>query len=60
MTTARQSNEELFAGHDAYTFDDVVIVPAYSSVLPDTADVSSRFAADITLAIPSCRRPWIA
>ena len=52
MSTARQANEDLFSGHDAYTFDDVVIVPAYSAVLPDAADVSCRFAADIDLAIP--------
>lgn len=39
MSTARQANEDLFSGHDAYTFDDVVIVPAFSAVLPDAADV---------------------
>ncbi len=52
MTTARERNAEIFAGHQAYTFDDVVIVPAYSAVLPDTADVSAHFARGITLGIP--------
>ena len=45
-------NADLFAGHQAYTFDDVVLVPAFSAVLPDAADVSTILARDITLAIP--------
>ena len=45
-------NDDLFSGHEAYTFDDVVLVPAFSSVLPDSADVSTVLARDITLAIP--------
>jgi IMP dehydrogenase len=52
MTTIREHNSQLFNGLDAYTFDDVVLVPGYSSVLPDAADVSSRFARDIVLATP--------
>ena len=43
---------ELFDRFEALTFDDVVIVPGYSDVLPDTADTSATFAGDITLAIP--------
>jgi len=31
---------------------DVVVIPGYSDVLPDTADTSAVFAADITLAVP--------
>jgi IMP dehydrogenase len=46
------SNTELFHRYEALTFDDVVIVPGYSDVLPDTADTSATFAADITLAVP--------
>jgi IMP dehydrogenase len=46
------SNDHLFDKYDALTFDDVVIVPGYSDVLPDTADTGAVFAADITLAIP--------
>jgi IMP dehydrogenase len=45
-------NDELFTRYDALTFDDVVIVPGYSEVLPDTADTSAVFAADITLQVP--------
>ncbi len=46
------STSELFDRFEALTFDDVVIIPGYSEVLPDTADTSCTFAADITLAIP--------
>ncbi|MEN9504821.1 MAG: inosine-5-monophosphate dehydrogenase [Actinomycetota bacterium] len=46
------SNEPLFASFEALTFDDVVIVPGYSNVLPDSVDTSARFAADIELAVP--------
>jgi IMP dehydrogenase len=45
-------NDHLFDRFEALTFDDVVVVPGYSSVLPDTADTSARFAADIDLAVP--------
>src|SRR6478752_1846949 len=45
-------NAELFDRWEALTFDDVVIVPGYSDVLPDTVDTSATFAADIVLAIP--------
>ena len=46
------SNDKLFDRFEALTFDDVVIVPGYSNVLPDTVDTSARFAADIELAVP--------
>ena len=46
------SNDQLFDRFDALTFDDVVVVPGYSNVLPDTVDTSARFAADIELAVP--------
>lgn len=52
MTTTRDHNNQLFGGFDAYTFDDVVIVPGFSSVLPGSADVVSRFARDIVLSTP--------
>jgi IMP dehydrogenase len=45
-------NDELFDRFEALTFDDVVIVPGYSEVLPDTVDTSATFAADIRLAVP--------
>ncbi|MGD9996781.1 MAG: IMP dehydrogenase [Ilumatobacteraceae bacterium] len=46
------SNDQLFDRFEALTFDDVVVVPGFSSVLPDTVDTSARFAADIELAVP--------
>ena len=41
------STEEFFNRFEALTFDDVVIVPGYSDVLPDTVDTTATFAADI-------------
>jgi IMP dehydrogenase len=52
MTDARTHNEALFGGAEAYTFDDVVVVPGWSTVLPDAADTSAVLARDITLAVP--------
>lgn len=49
---ARTENTDLFSGHDAYTFDDVVVVPAFSSVLPESVSVEATFARDIVLATP--------
>lgn len=37
---------------DALTFDDVLLVPAHSTVLPNTADLKTRLTRDITLNIP--------
>lgn len=48
----RSQNDELFDRYEALTFDDVVLVPGYSEVLPDSADTSARFAGDITLSVP--------
>ena len=46
------SNDQLFDRFEALTFDDVVVVPGYSNVLPDTVDTTARFAADIEIAVP--------
>ncbi|TVM19917.1 IMP dehydrogenase [Oceanidesulfovibrio indonesiensis] len=35
-----------------YTFDDVLLQPAYSEVLPDTVDVSTQLTQDISLNVP--------
>src|SRR4029077_4422306 len=48
-------NAELLDRWEALTFDDVVIVPGYSDVLPDTVDTSATFAADIVLQVPIVR-----
>ena len=36
----------------ALTFDDVLLLPGYSNVLPDSVDVSTRLTPEITLNIP--------
>ena len=45
-------NEELFSGHQALTFDDLLIVPGYTEVLPSETDVRARLTRDIQLNIP--------
>ena len=45
-------NEELFNAFEALTFDDVLIVPGYTEVLPDQTDVSVQFTPGIRLNIP--------
>ncbi len=37
---------------EALTFDDVLLVPAHSTVLPNTADLRTQLTANITLNIP--------
>jgi IMP dehydrogenase len=44
-------DEEKFVGL-GLTFDDILLVPAQSNVLPATADTSTRLTRRITLAIP--------
>ncbi|MBA2410754.1 MAG: IMP dehydrogenase [Gammaproteobacteria bacterium] len=38
--------------HDALTFDDVLLVPAHSTVLPRHADLSARLTRTVSLNIP--------
>ena len=45
-------NKELFQFSEALTFDDVLVVPAFSEILPAEVDVTARLAADIRLNIP--------
>ncbi len=37
---------------DGLTFDDVLLIPAHSSVLPREVNISSKFTRDITLQVP--------
>lgn len=37
---------------DGLTFDDVLLIPAYSDVLPRNVDLSTKFSKNITLNIP--------
>lgn len=39
---------------DGFTFDDMLLVPAYSEVLPSQVDVGSFLTPDISLNIPFC------
>src|SRR5512136_2144305 len=45
-------NSELFSAFEALTFDDVLVVPGYTEVLPDQTDVSAQLTAGIRLNIP--------
>lgn len=45
-------NEEFFSRFEGLTFDDVVLVPGFSEVLPDQVDTSTPFAREISLAVP--------
>jgi IMP dehydrogenase len=45
-------NQDLFTANDALTFDDVLVVPGYTEVLPDQTDVSARLTSTISLKIP--------
>ena len=45
-------NEELFDRFDSLTFDDVLIVPGYTEVLPNETDVRVQLTAQIQLNIP--------
>lgn len=46
------TNDELFDRFTALTFDDVVVIPGYTHVLPAEVDTTTVFARGITLAIP--------
>jgi IMP dehydrogenase/GMP reductase len=48
----QKMNEELFNSREALTFDDVLVVPAYSEVLPSEVNVNARLTRDILLHIP--------
>ena len=43
---------------EAYAFDDVLLVPAYSAVLPNQTDTRTRFTRDIALNIPLVAAAW--
>jgi IMP dehydrogenase len=45
-------NEELFQSHEALTFDDLLIVPGFTTVLPDQTDVRGLLTRAIPLNIP--------
>ena len=45
-------NEELFSPQLGLTFDDVLIVPGYSEILPSETDVNVSLTEKIQLSIP--------
>lgn len=45
-------NEELFNAFDSLTFDDVLIVPGYTEVLPNETDVRVQLTPQIQINIP--------
>jgi IMP dehydrogenase len=45
-------NQDLFRSSEALTFDDVLIVPGYSQVLPDQTEISAQLTPQIRLNIP--------
>jgi IMP dehydrogenase len=48
----KNMNEELFDRFDSLTFDDVLIVPGYTEVLPNETDVCVQLTPHIKLNIP--------
>jgi len=45
-------NDELFTQQEALTFDDVLIVPGYTEVLPNETDIGAQLTDGIHLAVP--------
>ncbi len=43
---------------EGMTFDDVLLIPAYSEVTPNMVEVKTRFSRNITLNIPVYRLQW--
>ena len=51
VKAAQKIGQEKFLG-DALTFDDVLLVPSYSEVLPRDVDISSQLTRGIRLNVP--------
>ena len=43
---------------EGLTYDDVLVVPSYSEILPHMADISTKFTKNITLNIPVVSLLW--
>ncbi len=48
----KSSSPNHFLLEEAFTFDDVLLVPAYSEVLPREVDISTQFTRNIRLNVP--------
>jgi IMP dehydrogenase len=51
ISPSKDTRSDKFFG-EGLTFDDVLLVPAYSEVLPREVDIRSRITRDITLNVP--------
>jgi IMP dehydrogenase len=51
---AKKSTKDKFVEYQGFTFDDVLLVPGYSEVVPAQVDVSTRLTPQISLNIPIC------
>lgn len=45
-------NEEIFQKNESLTFDDVLVVPGYSEILPSEVNIRARLTSTIQLNIP--------
>ncbi|MBN1306026.1 MAG: IMP dehydrogenase [Anaerolineales bacterium] len=45
-------NKEIFNSEEALTFDDVLLIPGYSEVLPSETEITARLTKEITLNVP--------
>ena len=45
-------NEEIFATNESLTFDDLLVIPGYSEVLPSEVGIRARLTPNIQLNIP--------
>jgi len=48
------SEQSKFASYEGVTFDDVLLVPGYSEVVPAQVDLRTRLTPDIELNLPLC------
>jgi IMP dehydrogenase len=52
LTSPRDATQTMRIAKEALTFDDVLLQPGYSEVLPREVDLSTRLTAEISLNIP--------
>ena len=50
----KKRSEDKFVEYRGFTFDDVLLVPGYSEVVPAQVDVSTMLTPQISLNIPIC------
>jgi IMP dehydrogenase/GMP reductase len=47
-------SSDKFVSYEGFTFDDVLLVPAFSEVLPSEVDTRSHFTENIVVNVPIC------